>query len=683
MHAIFVAPIDTRTRITPVIPGLVKSLDKSIKNAGYFKPVGDNYSGNDPVDNDTALLNSLFHFQTNTPFSLESAKDLIVSGKEDSLLDTILESYFTIAKGKNFVVIQGTSDFNVNVEIAKNLDVMVLLVADGSDRSTAEMVTAIKKSQMSHKHYGCNIAGVIVTNVPEIDFQKIKDELTTGLENQDIALFGVIPFSVKLARPKISDIVKHLQAEVLYGKDYVSNRAVNTIIADREVSNLIQYHKEGTLLITAVDRAEHILSALLIQMPPSKPNLAGIILTGGKNPKDAILKLTNTIGSKPTPIIWTNKDTCSTIVAIDKISVSLEPDDKDSIDTTFDLVERNVDSAALASKIQLRTTKKRTPKLFQYELIEMARANKKHIVMPEGSEPRTLQAVEQILARGITDITLIGPEDEIINKAKELNVNIKKAQIINPLTSKNIEKYAEQVFELRRHKGVTIENAREMVKEYVYFGTMMIYNGEVDGLVSGAIHATKDTISPALQVIKTKPGISTVSSIFFMCLPDQVLVFGDCAVMPNPTPEQLAEIAISSAETASKFSIEPRVAMLSYSTGDSGKGPDVDAVKEATAIAKKKQPDLLVEGPLQFDAAFAPEVAAIKLKDSKVAGKATVYIFPSLEAGNIAYKAVQRSANCVAIGPVLQGMNKPVNDLSRGCLVEDIVYTVTVTAIQS
>ena len=323
------------------------------------------------------------------------------------------------------------------------------------------------------------------------------------------------------------------------------------------------------------------------------------------------------------------------------------------------------------------------PEKFQAGLIEKARANKKRIVMPEGSEERTLQAVAKILQDKVADITLLGNEDTIRTTAKNLNADIGQARIIDPAASDKITSYSETLYELRKHKGMSPEDAKEKVADPIMFGTLMVQAGDADGLVAGAIHATSDTVIPALQVIKTQKGISLVSSVFFMCLPDNILVYADCAINPNPTAEQLAEIAISSADTAAKFGIEPRVAMLSYSTGSSGKGPDVETVIEATSIAQSKRPDLLLEGPLQYDAACSMEVAKIKLPDSKVAGKATVFIFPSLEAGNITYKAVQRSANIIAIGPVLQGLNKPANALSRGCLVEDIIYTVVVTAIQA
>jgi phosphate acetyltransferase len=325
--------------------------------------------------------------------------------------------------------------------------------------------------------------------------------------------------------------------------------------------------------------------------------------------------------------------------------------------------------------------------MFEYELVQKARTQKKHIVLPEGNEERILRATEILLRREVADITLLGNEQAIREKASELCLHIENATIIDPVKSDSFDEYVETYFELRKHKGITPESARDVMSDVNFFGTMMIYKGCADGMVSGAVHSTAETIRPALQIIKTKPGFSIVSSVFLMCLADRVLVYGDCAVNPNPSAGQLAEIALSSAHTAKTFGIDPIVAMLSYSTGESGKGEDVERVREATKIAQEKAeeyfPGLKIEGPIQYDAAVDPSVAKTKMPGSEVAGKATVFIFPDLNTGNNTYKAVQRSAGAVAIGPVLQGLKYPVNDLSRGCTVPDIVNTVAITAIQA
>ena len=324
-----------------------------------------------------------------------------------------------------------------------------------------------------------------------------------------------------------------------------------------------------------------------------------------------------------------------------------------------------------------------TPLAFQADLIERARADRKRIVLPEPDDDRVLQAAAQVLAAGIADITFVGDADYVAKRSGELGLDLSAAQVVSVDDPAYLERYAEEFARLRAKKGVTLEQAREKVTDVSYFGTMMVHMGDADGMVSGAAHTTAHTIVPSFQIIKTAPGVSVVSSIFLMAMKDRVWAFGDCAVNPNPTAEQLADIAVTSARTAAQFGVTPRVAMLSYSTGTSGAGPDVDVVVEATRLAREKAPELAIEGPIQFDAAVDAAVASKKLPDSDVAGKATVFVFPSLEAGNIGYKAVQRSSGALAVGPVLQGLNKPVNDLSRGALVEDIVNTVALTAVQA
>ena len=341
------------------------------------------------------------------------------------------------------------------------------------------------------------------------------------------------------------------------------------------------------------------------------------------------------------------------------------------------------DEAAAATLRAAATPTAVTPLAFQADLIERARADRKRIVLPEPDDDRVLQAAAQVLAAGIADITFVGDADYVAKRAGELGIDLSAAQVVSVDDPAYRERYAEEFARLRAKKGVTLEQAREKVTDVSYFGTMMVHMGDADGMVSGAAHTTAHTIVPSFQIIKTAPGVSVVSSIFLMAMKDRVWAFGDCAVNPNPTPEQLADIAVTSARTAAQFGVTPRVAMLSYSTGTSGAGPDVDAVVEATRLAREKAPELAIEGPIQFDAAVDAAVASKKLPGSDVAGKATVFVFPSLEAGNIGYKAVQRSSGALAVGPVLQGLNKPVNDLSRGALVEDIVNTVALTAVQA
>ena len=401
-------------------------------------------------------------------------------------------------------------------------------------------------------------------------------------------------------------------------------------------------------------------------------------------PNDNIMKLIGTLSGLPIPILSVQCNTIETVNKVNSLVVHVSSNDTQKIDIAKSLIYRHVDCEKINEKLKLEKVRKRTPDIFKYEILERARSKKKCIVLPEGEDERTLKAAEWVRERGIADLILLGDKNLITKKAATSGLKLDSGiDIINPTESQKFEDYVNTYYELRKHKHYTMDIAQDRMQDTIYYGTMMIYKGDADGLVSGAVHTTQQTIRPAFEIVKTKPGITNASSIFLMCLKDRVLVYGDCAIIPIPTAEQLSDIAIASADTAKDFGIDPYVAMLSYSTGKSGKGPEVEKVREATEIAKSKRPDLLIEGPIQYDAAVDPDVARIKLPDSKVAGRATVFIFPDLNTGNNTYKAVQRSSGAIAIGPVLQGLKKPVNDLSRGCTVEDIVYTIAITAIQA
>ena len=426
-----------------------------------------------------------------------------------------------------------------------------------------------------------------------------------------------------------------------------------------------------------------LLASIASRLSSSKPDIAGVLLTGGIRPSAEVSSLIEGWTGAPLPVLLTEQHTSKAFMSLQEIYGLIEPTDTRKINTVLGLYDHYVNGKEISARLNMTKPGRMTPMMFELNLIERAKANKMRIVLAEGEEPRILQATDILLRREVADIILLGNEDKINKLARELHLDISKATIIDPVTSPKFEDYAATYAELRKAKGVTIERARDVMSDATYYATMMVKKDDADGMVSGAVNTTAHTIRPAFEFIKTKPGYSVVSSVFLMCLKDRVLVFGDCAVNPNPTSQQLAEIAVASADTAKVFGIDPRVAMLSYSTGTSGKGADVDVVVEATALAKEKAPELSLEGPLQYDAAIDPTVAKTKLPNSKVAGKATVFIFPDLNTGNNTYKAVQRAAEAVAIGPVLQGLNKPVNDLSRGCTVPDIVNTVAITAIQA
>jgi phosphate acetyltransferase len=421
----------------------------------------------------------------------------------------------------------------------------------------------------------------------------------------------------------------------------------------------------------------------MTMMTDNFPKISGVLLTGGIQPSDQFTKMLDGVVKLPLSVLGVDTDTYETAMQVSNIRPGLNPENTRRISTALGHFEANVDVDVLGKILMITRSKVVTPVMFEFELFERARANRKHIVLPEADDERILRATEILLRRNVVDVTLLGNEQAIFKKAAALQLQLNGVNIIDPYDNDLVHEYTAEYYKLRKHKGITKEQAFEVMHDVSYFGTMMVHKGHADGMVSGAAHTTQHTIRPAFEFIKTKPGVSIVSSSFLMCLEDRVLVYGDCAVNPNPNSEQLADIAISSAETAINFGIEPRIAMLSYSTGESGKGEDVEKVRKATLIARERRPDLKIEGPIQYDAAIEPSVALQKMPGSEVAGKATVFIFPDLNTGNNTYKAVQRAANAVAIGPVLQGLNKPVNDLSRGCLVKDIVNTVVITAIQA
>jgi phosphate acetyltransferase len=473
---------------------------------------------------------------------------------------------------------------------------------------------------------------------------------------------------------------------VLYGEEQLNRHVYNFTIAAMQLQNFLTRIDHGSLIITPGDRADVIVACLATVSSTSMENIAGILLTGGFKPEEPIRQLIKGFSSM-VPILSVRENTFPTARIVDNIHARISPDDERKITRALALFEKHVNVAELGEEIITTRTSTVTPKMFEYELLEKARRHKQHIVLPEGEEERILRAAETLLRREVVEITLLGDEKIIGERIAQLGLKMETVKIIDPAASSLLEEYVETYYDLRKHKGITMENAHDVMCDVNFFGTMMVHKGHADGVVSGSVHSTAATVRPAFEIIKTKPGFSIVSSVFFMCLENRVLVYGDCAVNPNPNAKQLAEIAMSSAQTARTFGIEPVVAMLSYSTGESGKGADVELVREASKIAKEmarnSDPELKLDGPIQYDAAVDPSVARTKMPDSEVAGKATVFIFPDLNTGNNTYKAVQRSAGAVAIGPVLQGLKRPVNDLSRGCTVPDIVNTVAITAIQA
>jgi phosphate acetyltransferase len=483
--------------------------------------------------------------------------------------------------------------------------------------------------------------------------------------------------------PSVADLQEAVGGTLIRGDEALLGReCLGVMAAGMTAEHVLERLNEGVAVITPGDRSDVVLAVMGAHAAEGFPSLSAVILNGGLSLHPSIAALVDGLGLK-LPIIATGLGTFETASAVASARGRVTVSSQRKIDTALALMERHVDTADLLAQLAIPIPTVTTPQMFEYQLLERARADRKRIVLPEGDDDRILKAAGRLLRREVADLTILGDETAVRARAAELGVELSAATVLNPLTSELCDQFAEQYAELRKRKGVTVEQARETIHDVSYFGTMLVHNDMVDGMVSGAAHTTAHTVRPAFEIIKTRPDVSTVSSIFLMCLADRVLAYGDCAIVPDPTAEQLADIAISSARTAAQFGIDPRVALLSYSTGSSGTGADVDKVRTATDLVRQREPDLLVEGPIQYDAAVEPSVAVTKMPDSPVAGRATVLIFPDLNTGNNTYKAVQRSAGAVAIGPVLQGLNKPVNDLSRGALISDIVNTVAITAIQA
>jgi phosphate acetyltransferase len=526
------------------------------------------------------------------------------------------------------------------------------------------------------------VLSVVVNRVKPEQLEDVRQLLTTTVSSGII--LGIIPEDKALSSPSMKEILENLEGDLLIGEQQLNNPVDNFVIGAMNVPNFLSFLKENVLIITPGDRGDMIIAALQANLSASYPKVAGIVLTAGYQLEEPIIRLLKGLETV-IPIIYVQTGTFETSQKIGAIKSKITPDNHKKIQLAISIFEKSVDLQALDQKIITFTSEGITPHMFQYQLAKWAKKKIKHIVLPEGNDERILKATARLVTEEVVTLTLLGDPKEIALSVKRLglSLDLSRIRIINPAQSEYYEDYVNTLYELRKNKSVNQEMARDLMTDVSYFGTMMVYKGHADGMVSGAVHTTQHTIRPALQFVKTKPGITVVSSVFFMCLPDRVSVFGDCAVNPNPTAEQLAEIAISSAASSQRFGIEPRIAMLSYSSGSSGEGEDVEKVRRATEIVKQKRPDLKVEGPIQYDAAVDPTVGKQKLPNSEVAGQASVLIFPDLNTVNNTYKAVQRETGALAIGPMLQGLNKPVNDLSRGCTVDDIFNTVIITAIQA
>jgi len=630
-----------------------------------------------------------FDYNEAYAYTIEEAQSLITSGRQEELVEGILNKYKAMESKFDFVVCEGSDftpgtsafEFDLNAEIANNLSAPILLVINGFNKSIQDTLRSTQLALESFSEKGSKVIAVVLNCIPKENISAYREAILGYELLKNISIY-LIPNETILSQPTMEEVKNWLNAKVLYGEKNLNRLTSKFSIGAMRIENFLSRIGKDILVITPGDRYDIILGCILALNSETMPSISGMVLTGGMKPEVKIAQMLEGT-NLPISILSVDESTYETARKMDEIHPTISKNTPSKIFLALSLFEKNVNTSELKEKIALSRSTRVTPKMFEFSLLQKARSNKQKIVLPEGEEERILRATEILIKRDVVDIILLGDTGKIHKKIESLGLDLPCVKIINPIESEYFDDYVQTFMELRKGKGATLDVVRDIMVDVNYFGTMMIYKGHADGMVSGSIHTTAQTIRPAFQIVKTKPGFSIVSSVFFMCLEDRVLVYGDCAVNPNPSSEQLAEIAIASADTAKAFGIEPRVAMLSYSTGSSGSGEDVEKVREATQIAKQKRPDLLIEGPMQYDAAVDMTVAKTKMPDSEVAGRATVFIFPDLNTGNNTYKAVQRSAKAIAIGPVLQGLNKPVNDLSRGCLVADIVNTVAITAIQA
>jgi phosphate acetyltransferase len=672
--------------------GLMDMLTRHGLKVAFFRPIINDLNPKHQ-DKDLVLVRERFQLSMSYRdcygFTLQEIKDLSSRNREDEMLEGILSRYQALADKYDFVLCEGSDfeemssifEFDINAEIANHLSSPVLYVHNGRHKSVDEMTSSIQLVNELFEEKRSNILATVINRVEAQDLQQLVQEVRGRLANNSELIYA-LPEDALLGQPTIAEIAKHLSAEVLYGENALHHLVTGYSVAAMQLPHFLGKYQEGQLIVTPGDRSDIIIGSLAALNAQALPRIAGLVLTVGYQPEPSICRLIEGLGA-PIPILKVAENTFETAVKLDQVSAALAPKDTKKIDRALEIFDQHIDSNRLCERIVENKSTVVTPMLFEYKLIQRAKKHKQRIVLPEGVEPRILKAAEILIRRDAVDLILLGSEATINKLIAKHGLDLTGVEVIDPNQSEHLDDFVQTYYELRKHRGVTLDSARDIMPDVSYFGTMMVYKDMADGMVSGSIHTTAHTIRPSFEFIKTKPGVKTVSSVFFMCLPDKVLVYGDCAIVPSPSVEQLAEIAISSGQTAAAFEIDPKIALLSYSTGASGTGEEVEKVRRATRLAQQKAPHLLIEGPIQYDAAVDPNVAKTKMPGSAVAGQATVFIFPDLNTGNNTYKAVQRSAGAVAIGPVLQGLNKPVNDLSRGCTVADIVNTVAITAIQA
>lgn len=685
---LYIASLEPNSGSLIICMGIMELLKSRIEKIAFFRPVIQESS---PLQSDSHFMIEHFKLSQNIESSyglkLPDVEAMLAEGREDDVIKQLMEKYRQLESQYDFILIEGLNrshydkalEHNLNLVIAKNLQAPIISVITGKNKPYDQIrhEITLEDATISHE-FGEHLA-VFVNRLSRENHQRLREECFPS----NLPAFFMSEID-ELNMPSVGEIKEALRCTQVLGNPKDLDRIIRrSKIAAMNVEHLLERLEEGDFIIVPGDRPEIILTVLGANNAKNFPGIAGILLTGGFIPSETFLNLIKGLDFCHIPLLALQSDTYESILHVNQVSAMIRPHHARKIALAMGEFMDSVDSTLLLERLSTVRNTVTTPLMFEYSLYERARKVRKRIVLPESDDERILRAAEILLRRNVLDVILLGKPEEIFNHAARLGLDLTKATVIDPENSPLLPRYIDDFYALRQSKGISINAAKDALSHANYFATMMVRNNDADGMVSGAMHTTQDTIRPALQIIKTSPGISRISSLFFMCFDSKVLVYADCAVNLNPSAFELAEIAIASAKSAKAFGIEPRVAMLSYSTGTSGHGDDVDKVREATRIVKEQYPQMLIEGPIQYDAAIDSDVARIKLPDSPVAGKANVFIFPDLNTGNNTYKAVQRSSKAIAIGPILQGLQKPVNDLSRGCEVADIVNTVLITAIQA
>lgn len=689
-RSLYITSAEGNTGKSTIALGVLDTLLRSVERVGVFRPIA-----RSTIERDYVLELLLDHD------GVELDYDMCVGVSYDSAhanpeaaLATIVQRYKAVEALCDAVVILGSdytdvgspTELGFNGRIAANLGAPVVLVLGGwvGDRLEARTPDAMRQlaeisiAELQHEH--ATLLSIIVNRADPDTEDEIRTAVSTVAPNVPT---WTMPENPVLVAPTMRSIMEATEGTLVKGDPELLNReALGVVVAAMGMDNVLPRLIEGSVVVVPADRTEVLLAVLMANESGTFPSMAGVVLNGGFELPEPIDRLIEGLRST-LPVIRTELGSYDTAVRITQIRPRLAADSQRKLDTARAMFEQSVDATELLGLLDVEHSPVVTPLMFEYELIERARANRRHIVLPEGDDDRILRAAATVLSRDIADLTILGEEIEVRSRAIGLGLDIQKATVLSSFDDVLRLKFSEEYHRLREHKGVTIERARDTVTDPSYFGTLMVQLGLADGMVSGVAHTTAQTVRPAFEIIKTRADVSIVSSVFLMALADRVLVYGDCAVIPEPTAQELADIAVSAADTATQFGIEPRIAMLSYSTGESGTGAEVDKVREATALVRARVHDIPVDGPIQYDAAADAAIALAKMPDSEVAGRATVFIFPDLNTGNNTYKAVQRSAGAVAIGPIMQGLRLPVNDLSRGATVQDIVNTIAITAIQA